>query len=81
MGEVRTAMRIGVDVAGVCLYPVMDYPGWLDDRHCRCGLLRVDPAWEARTIDGAPLAQIDEEMRLFDPCISSRVPELLAKPL
>lgn len=36
-GEVRAALRAGVPVEGICLYPVMDYPGWKDDRHCRCG--------------------------------------------
>ena len=23
----------------MCLYPVLDYPGWDDDRHCAVGLL------------------------------------------
>jgi len=27
------------DIRGVCLYPVTDYPGWGDNRHCPCGLL------------------------------------------
>lgn len=48
MGEVRQAQRMGVPVVGVCLYPVMDYPGWDDDRHCRCGLITVDDAWQQR---------------------------------
>jgi len=41
-GEVRAARRTGVPVEGICLYPVMDYPAWNDDRHCRCGLIRAD---------------------------------------
>jgi hypothetical protein len=36
--EVRAAQRSGVPVHGICLYPVLDYPGWDDDRHCACGL-------------------------------------------
>ncbi len=36
--EARGAMRMGVPVAGLCLYPILDYPGWDDDRHCHTGL-------------------------------------------
>jgi len=32
------AMQAGVQVEGICLYPVVDYPGWTDDRHCPVGL-------------------------------------------
>jgi beta-glucosidase/6-phospho-beta-glucosidase/beta-galactosidase len=49
-GEVREALRQGAQIAGVCLYPVMDYPGWDDDRHCQCGLIEVDEDWNRRTI-------------------------------
>ena len=48
--EVRQAMREGVEMVGACLYPVMDYPGWDDDRHCRCGLIAVDEAWVKPTL-------------------------------
>ena len=41
-GEVRRALRRGLPVEGICLYPVMDYPGWRDLRHCPCGLIRLD---------------------------------------
>lgn len=37
-GEVREAFRLGVPLEGVCLYPVIDFPGWGDDRHCETGL-------------------------------------------
>jgi hypothetical protein len=36
--EVRAAMHAGVPVQGICLYPILDYPGWTDDRHCPVGL-------------------------------------------
>lgn len=38
--EVEAAERRGVSVLGVCIYPVMDYPAWVDDRHCRTGLIQ-----------------------------------------
>ena len=54
-GEVRAAQRLGVPVSGLCLYPVLDHPGWDDDRQCPNGLLhtladgtrRADPALAA----------------------------------
>ncbi len=36
--EVRAAMRRGIPIDGICLYPILDYPGWDDDRSCRTGL-------------------------------------------
>jgi polysaccharide biosynthesis protein PelF len=36
--EARAAVASGVPLEGLCLYPIVDYPGWGDDRHCRSGL-------------------------------------------
>jgi beta-glucosidase/6-phospho-beta-glucosidase/beta-galactosidase len=36
--EVREALELGVPLEGVCLYPIVDFPGWGDDRHCEVGL-------------------------------------------
>jgi beta-glucosidase/6-phospho-beta-glucosidase/beta-galactosidase len=36
--EVRRAIRDGVPVEGLCLYPILNHPGWDDDRHCHNGL-------------------------------------------
>lgn len=36
--EVREAIRRGVPVAGVCLYPITGFPGWDDGRHRQFGL-------------------------------------------
>ncbi len=36
--EVAAAMRAGVPVQGICLYPIVNHPGWDDDRHCHNGL-------------------------------------------
>jgi beta-glucosidase/6-phospho-beta-glucosidase/beta-galactosidase len=53
--EVAAARAAGVPVEGLCLYPVTDYPGWDDDRHCPTGLFGyADPAG-ARPLH-APLA-------------------------
>ena len=37
-GQVDEARAAGVPVAGVCLYPILNHPGWEDDRHCHNGL-------------------------------------------
>jgi beta-glucosidase/6-phospho-beta-glucosidase/beta-galactosidase len=36
--EVRAAIRGGAAIGGVCLYPILDFPGWENDRHCQSGL-------------------------------------------
>jgi UDP-galactopyranose mutase len=36
--EVADALRMRVPVEGVCIYPLLNHPGWLDGRHCYNGL-------------------------------------------
>jgi len=36
--EVAAAIRAGVPLHGLCLYPILNHPGWDDDRHCCNGL-------------------------------------------
>ena len=56
--EVRQARREGVPVEGICLYPVMDYPGWDDERHCHCGLIEVDEEWQERWLREDLVAEV-----------------------
>lgn len=37
-GETQAAIENGAPVHGMCLYPILNHPGWDDDRHCRNGL-------------------------------------------
>jgi hypothetical protein len=55
--EVRAALRLGVPVEGICLYPVLDYPGWDDDRHCAVGLWGFPDARGERPVH-RPLAEV-----------------------
>jgi hypothetical protein len=32
--ETHAAITSGVPVHGMCLYPILNHPGWLDNRHC-----------------------------------------------
>ena len=36
--EVKKAHKLGIPVHGVCLYPILNHPGWVDDRYCCNGL-------------------------------------------
>jgi hypothetical protein len=36
--EISIARRQGVPVGGICLYPILNHPGWEDERHCHNGL-------------------------------------------
>jgi hypothetical protein len=36
--EVHAAIEKGIPVKGICLYPILDHPGWDDDRYCPNGL-------------------------------------------
>lgn len=56
MDEVHGAIALGVPVEGVCLYPIVDHPGWEDDRHCPNGLWGYPDAAGERPID-EPLAR------------------------
>ncbi|WP_061929886.1 glycosyltransferase [Aureimonas sp. AU22] len=51
--ETRAAMRRGVPVEGLCLYPVLDHPGWDDERYCPNGLLRFSSSASERIADPA----------------------------
>jgi hypothetical protein len=45
--EARAAMDHGVPLHGICLYPILNHPGWEDDRHCHNGL------WDYPAPDGS----------------------------
>jgi beta-glucosidase/6-phospho-beta-glucosidase/beta-galactosidase len=36
--ETSAAIEQGVPIHGICLYPILNHPGWLDNRHCHNGL-------------------------------------------
>ena len=48
--EVAAARADGVPVGGICLYPVTDYPGWANYRHCPTGLLGYPDALGQRPV-------------------------------
>ena len=58
LAEVDAAIALGVPVEGVCLYPVLDHPGWDDGRYCPNGLLACSPVAMERRPDPALAAAI-----------------------
>jgi len=36
--QTAIARAANVDINGICLYPIVNHPGWDDDRHCHNGL-------------------------------------------
>jgi len=36
--EVSAARNAGAHIEGICLYPIINHPGWDDERHCHNGL-------------------------------------------
>ena len=75
--EIRQAQREGVEVLGVCLYPVMDYPGWDDERHCSCGLIEVSPDWTARKLRGDLAAELQAQNTIMQPLERNSASEIL----
>jgi hypothetical protein len=64
--EVREAMRRGVPVKGICLYPVTAYPGWDDARHAHVGLFTT-PHSDGRRGVYQPLAEeLARQRSLFE---------------
>jgi glycosyltransferase involved in cell wall biosynthesis len=49
--EVNAAMLVGVPMEGLCLYPVVNHPGWDDNRSCRNGLLSTEMSASGRSVD------------------------------
>lgn len=37
-GEYEKAKDAGADLYGLCIYPIVNHPGWMDERHCPNGL-------------------------------------------
>lgn len=76
--EARAAIGAGVPLEGICWYPILEHPGWDDDRHCPNGL------WGYADPDGhrAPyrplLDQLERQRKLFfesDAGAATAIPE------
>jgi beta-glucosidase/6-phospho-beta-glucosidase/beta-galactosidase len=75
--EVREAIRRGVDMRGICWYPITAYPGWDNSRHAETGLLSSVVADGGRHVDEKLLAEFELQREQF-PAIREERPRLAA---
>ncbi|MEP6923778.1 MAG: beta-glucosidase [Pyrinomonadaceae bacterium] len=64
--EVRTAMRLGIPVAGICWYPILNHPGWDDNRHCHNGLWDYCNTEGCRNIYEPLAAELELQNDIFE---------------
>jgi hypothetical protein len=55
---VHGARARGAYVAGVCVFPIVNFPGWDDDRHCMNGLWDYADETGHRDVDAALLKEL-----------------------
>jgi hypothetical protein len=63
--ESQEAMRSGVPLEGICLYPILNHPGWVDDRHCHNGLWDYPDKGGNREAHKPLARQLDRWRRVF----------------
>jgi len=65
-GEVQAVLEEGTPVHGICLYPVLNHPGWIDDRHCHNALWDYPNEQGQRAIYAPLAAEVRRWRRKFD---------------
>lgn len=63
--QARKALAVGVDIRGICLYPICNHPGWADDRHCHNGLWDYADEAGNREIYGPLAEEIRAQLPFF----------------
>ena len=63
--EVRAALRAKLPIAGVCLYPITDYPGWDNERQCPTGLWGYPDAGGERPLYQPLARELRRQQRLL----------------
>ena len=63
--EVREAMSRGVDMRGICWYPITAYPGWDNSRHAETGLFSTVVADGGRHVDQKLFEEFEAQRTKF----------------
>jgi hypothetical protein len=63
--EVREAIDLGIPIEGICLYPIIDYPGWDNERTCHVGLLSPPGAQGHRSVCASLARELSHQQQLF----------------
>jgi beta-glucosidase/6-phospho-beta-glucosidase/beta-galactosidase len=64
--EVLMALEAGVPVEGICLYPIVNHPGWDDDRHCHNGMFDYADADGNRPVYQPLAAEVARQLANFE---------------
>jgi hypothetical protein len=64
--ETRAAIEAGVPVHGMCLYPILNHPGWNDNRHCHNGLWDYPDANGDRKIYEPLARELEHWQKVFE---------------
>jgi len=72
----RVAMQGGCELHAITLYPILNHPGWLDERHCENGLWGYADERGHRAIDLA----LAEELRRQTPLLEAERQRLFGAP-
>ena len=65
--ETQAARRAGIPVDGICLYPIVNFPGWDDDRHCHNGLWDYADPHGGRIVYEPLARELRRQQTLFEP--------------
>ncbi|MDQ6894605.1 MAG: beta-glucosidase [Acidobacteriota bacterium] len=76
--ETRAAARLGVEIHGLCWYPILNHAGWEDDRHCPNGLWDYADDAGNRAIYAPLAAELARQQRFLDGREPPEPSELLA---
>ncbi len=64
--EARAATINGVPLHGICLYPILNHPGWVDDRHCHNALWDYPQSDGSREVYQPLLHELQRWRKLFE---------------
>jgi beta-glucosidase/6-phospho-beta-glucosidase/beta-galactosidase len=71
-GEVHAAVASGIPIEGICLYPIVDYPGWDNGRHCEVGLLGPLDHQGRRAVYQPLADELSRQQVIFDDLFRNR---------
>jgi hypothetical protein len=65
--EAQAAILQGIPLHGICLYPILNHPGWIDDRHCHNALWDYADDRGEREIYAPLAAEVRRWRKIFEP--------------
>lgn len=66
--EAKAIFDRGLPLHGICLYPILNHPGWIDDRHCHNALWDYPDENGNRPIYKPLAAELRRWQKVFETC-------------